>query len=766
MTLNEFQTSFEELFLDVNEDVKQEILDYVYGVPFIQNLISDKRKRASECERDESGKIKIDLENPHILEDMDYFREMAIHYEKHGCYTFLKPNPNPKSEYGKLIVREVERCYEGMVRPSDGEWITGDYYYFLNYCPMLLSSRRGKGNAANRIMSFPSVWEGHYLKFHYINMARNAGMHGAELASRSKGKSFTAAALLAKRFNLGESKDVREKVVSYITASDKKYLVGGDQTLDKFVYDIDFFANNMGLPYLRLVDSLMNMQWVMGYKDMDTNTRKGTQNSVIGVSSKDDPSKLRGTRGVLYILEEWGSFPKLLDLYNNLRPSVEEGMGEERMTFGMIFAQGTSGDNANDFGSAQTIMYSPEGYNMYPIDNVYDKKGEGAKKFIFFFPAYLNLAGCYNENGVSDVTKAIKQIIIDRNKIKKNTNDINSITKRIAELPITPQEAVLRTKGNIFPTTDLMQRIIQLDNNPHAYDENYTGWLEFNGAGEVEFVLSGQQPIRIYPLDDNKNEGVIEIYQMPEKDRNGKVFQNRYCIGHDPVDDDVANDSLSLTSTFVFDLWTDKIVAEWTGRKMFADECYEVVRRLCIFYNARCLYENNKKGMFSYFSRMNCLHYLADTPEYLRDKQLIKDTGYGNKSKGVAATLPINNFANERIRDWLLKPVPIKKDEEEMNMPTLYTIKSRALLEELRSFNPVGNFDRVRALGMVMLYRESQIILYNGDVSKAGNEDTKDLSKDDFFNRNYHKQITNKFLNERRQESKVFKNFFENYVHP
>ena len=126
MILNEFQTPFEELFLDVNEDVKQEILDYVYGVPFIQNLISDKRKRAFECERDESGKIKIDLENPHILEDMDYFREMAIHYEKHGCYTFLKPNPNPKSEYGKLIIREVERCYEGMVRPSDGEWITGE----------------------------------------------------------------------------------------------------------------------------------------------------------------------------------------------------------------------------------------------------------------------------------------------------------------------------------------------------------------------------------------------------------------------------------------------------------------------------------------------------------------------------------------------------------------------------------------------------------------------------------------------------------------
>jgi hypothetical protein len=34
--------------------------------------------------------------------------------------------------------------------------------------------------------------------------------------------------MLAKRFILGESREVQKKVVSYITASDKKYLQGGD----------------------------------------------------------------------------------------------------------------------------------------------------------------------------------------------------------------------------------------------------------------------------------------------------------------------------------------------------------------------------------------------------------------------------------------------------------------------------------------------------------------------------------------------------------
>ena len=54
---------------------------------------------------------------------------------------------------------------------------------------------------------------------------------------------------------------------------------------------------------------------------------------------------------------------------------------------------------------------------------------------------------------------------------------------------------------------------------------------------------------------------------------------------------------------------------------------------------------------------MNCLHLLADTPEYLKDKQIIKEIGWGNKAKGVNASLAVNNYANELIKEWLIKPV-------------------------------------------------------------------------------------------------------------
>jgi hypothetical protein len=87
---------------------------------------------------------------------------------------------------------------------------------------------------------------------------------------------------------------------------------------------------------------------------------------------------------------------------------------------------------------------------------------------------------------------------------------------------------------------------------------------------------------------------------------------------------------MSLSSIFVLDLWTDKIVAEYTGRTDFAEDTFELLRKLCIFYNGKCLYENNLKGCYSYFSKMNCTHLLADTPEYLKDKDLIKGFGIAN----------------------------------------------------------------------------------------------------------------------------------------
>ena len=734
--MNKYQTKYSKEYLEsLPKEVQEQYYDFITNVPYIQYLLSDNRPYARDLPRDEEGKIIVDVTKPHILEDTDYFRPSAIHYQQYGCFTKLKPNANPNSEFGKWIREEVRRCWEGYVRPSDGEWITGDMYFFLNYCPILLI-KKDENNKSIRTIDFPRFWDGHYYKSHYLNQCRNEGHHASELASRGKGKSLFAASMLAKRFILGESKNVNKKVQCVATASERKYIQGAFQLLDMFQYYIDFCANNTEFPRQRITSSLQNLAWTMGYIDSETNTRRGTENSVIGITSKDDESKLRGSRGVLYLLEEAGSFPRLLNLYQVLRPSVEDG----NSVWGLIYLYGTAGDSDSDFSSMQELMYNPNGYNIKAVNNVYDKEGQGRKQFTYFFPGYMNRADCYDEDGNSDVNKALLEILLDRYKVKYNSTDINAITKRIAEIPITPQEAILKTKDNIFPIAEITKRLNEIDNNPNFYDDTYVGDLVIN-KGNVEFSPNTlDMPIRDFPTKDNKVKGAIEIFEMPQE-VHGKIPKDRYIMSLDNYENDEAQ-SMSLGSMFVLDLWTDRIVAEYTGRPMFADDLNEICRKLCLFYNAKVMVENNKKNTFSYFSRMNSLHLMADTPEYLKNKQLIKTTGFGNASKGITATLPIKNFALGLIRDWLLKPVTITKEEGnevvEYVVPNLSFIKNRALLKELMLYNPAINVDRIMSLCQLMLYREEKMILYQGEPRRAEKTiDASYLGNDPFFTRNY-----------------------------
>lgn len=746
LKMNEFQTPVTQEFLEVlPQEVQDQLLDFLNNVEFIKRLISPERKYAKDLPRDINGKIIIDLTNPHILVDMDYFRPTALCYKKHGVLTLLKPNSNPNSEYGKWLKEETRRVWEGYVRESDGEWITGYMYWYLNYGPIMLSIIRETVDAdgktimakrADRVEDIPEFWEGVYWRFHYIEQASVLGQHCAELASRGKSKSYSLASILSHIFIVGENKTAHSKVKAVVTAYQKEYLVK-DGVLTKFIDYVNFCAKYTQFPRRKLKESIQEMTWIMGYKDAELGIDRGTLNTVLGVSSKDDESKIRGKRAAKILIEEFGSFPRLIDLYNVLLPSVQEG----DISFGQIIMMGTAGDSESDFEGAQEIMYNPKGYNMYALSNVFDKYNQGKPYFVFFFPGYINRKGCYNKDGVSDVVKAITQILMNRYRVKYNSTDQNTIIKTVAEIPITPAEAIVKTGVNMFPVSDATERIGQLDSNPSEFDSVYVGELVYNDRNEIIYRPTSKQPIRDFPHKDNKIEGAIEMYELPQIDKaTGKAFGGRYIAGADPYDDDQAN-TLSLGSIFILDLWTDRIVAEYTGRPLLADDYYEICRKMCLFYNARLNYEYNKKGLYSYFSSRNNVYLLTEVLDFLKDKQMMKD-GIGNKSRGTNATPAINAYGRNRFRSWLLQPVDIiQKIDGEMvttQVPKIYTLKTRALLKELINYNSEGNFDRISAMGMLMLLREDKLILCQNDLKKLANRDNKNYAGNDpFFSINY-----------------------------
>lgn len=735
---NKCQTPLEDLHLEkYPAEVQEQFWDFLNNVPFIRWMVSPDRPLVSELPRDNEGRAIIDITHPPILEDSDYFRPSALSFKANkGRYVLLRPNANPNSDFGKWLYSQRERGWNGYCNPATGMWVTGDYYWMLNFCPMHLVEN--ENGIDIRTVAHPRFWDGQFLMSHYFLQARTHGHHAAELASRGKGKTSFGGGLLAKRCIIGESENNKTEVQCMVTAVDRTKLMDTNQILRVFKDNLDHCAKYTQFASHRLKSSDQEMEWKMGFKKAGSEVEYGSKNSVSGIITGVNQDKLNGSRGVLYLIEEAGIFKNLTSMYNMIRPSVEHGS----KVFGEIFAYGTAGDDQSDFTAFAEMFYSPEGYNLEPLDNVFDKEGQGRKKCCFFFPAYLNYdESCIDKNGNSDVSKALLMILYDRYKVKYGTTDINTIVKRISQYPIVPQEAMLRSHGNIFPVTELNARLNELDNNPNAFDDVYVGELtQDSKTGEVKFNPTLDLPIRDFPTKDNKVKGALEIFEMPKKNGEGKIPAGRYICSADPYDADCSN-TMSLGSIFVMDLWTDMIVAEYTGRPTFAEDFYEICRKLCLFYNCRCMYEQNVMGMFSYFSSHNATHLLAETPEYLVQRNMISSIGYGNKSVGIRATTPIINGAFKMIQTWLRKPiVSIETDADgnnnEVTIPNLYRIKNRALLKELVLWNPQGNFDRVMSLVQLMLYREEKMVLYHGDLRHT-EEVSSGMEKDDYWDKNY-----------------------------
>lgn len=746
--VNKYQTEItEELLSQYPKEVQKDFWDFVMSVPFIKNLISQNRQYAKDRPRDSQGRIIVDLANPHILENMDYFRPAALKYMKDGRYTDLKPNRNPNSPYGRWIREEIRRCWEGYVRPSDGEWVTGYMYFYLNYVPMMVTKADKDSNKrrASRIEGFPDVWEATYWRFHCIDQARNGGLynnfeggnHVAELSKRGSGKSFCLASIMAHNLSLGENKEAHKRTTTILTAYLREYLADKDGTLSKFTPIKSFLAENTQFPRRMLTDSPNRMSWKSGYKDKLTGADMGDQNILLGLSSKDDVSKIRGKRGYI-LFEEFGSFRNLIDIYNNVR----DGMTEGKYVYGFAYLVGTAGDEDSDFHGAQELVYNPKGYDIYAIPNNWDRPNQGRPWFAFFTPAYVNLKGCYNKDGVSDVVQGLLHILSLRYRAKYETSDPRTIIKVVSNMPITPSEAIIQGNVSQFPITDIEARLLEINSNPNFYDSTYVGQLTIV-ENKVKFVPTSDSPIRFFPHKDNKNmSGALEIYEMPQKDANGDVYENRYIAGADPYDNDEST-TVSLGSILVLDLMTDRIVAEYTGRPPMADDYFEICRRLCLFYNARLNYENNKKGLFAHFSRMNSTYLLTDVLEILVDKQMMKPGGVGNTAKGTNASNSINGWARQLSAKYLLTPTVtiIAEDGEEKEITTynLNLIKNKALLLELSQWNPYGNFDRVSALGMLMLLREDRLRLMGGRYDGKENEiDNDDVLNDSYWADNYH----------------------------
>lgn len=643
----------------------------------------------------------------------DKFRQAAIFFKEHGTYTLAPPGT---TDYIKYWDEETNRCLYGYVAP-DGDAISGYNYFYLNYSPIMKLSeveytdRYGnKRTRRERILEFPNFWDYDYYYFNAIEEAETQGKHLVVLKSRQRGYSFKGASMLVRNYELIPGSK------SFAVASEQKFLIG-DGLLTKAWQIMDFIDKNTAWSKQRLTST--RMERVSGFKITDEfgkQTEQGYLSSITGITLKNDPERLRGTRGKLVLFEEGGKFPNLETAWRVEQPAVETDDG---VAFGLLIAFGTGGTEGGAFDGLKNLFYKPEAFNCLSFPNIWDD-GQEQTKCGFFVPSWSNMEST-DENGKQRFMdqygnslreKAVEELIAQRNKVKDGGASQTSIDRFISERPLKPQEAVLELGKNIFPRQLLMNQLTRIRTNEKLRNMKHVVDLAWDGEGQVKATEKKSGDITTYHLKkDDKPHGSIVIWEYPIKDPPFGL----YIGGCDPYDHDESFTN-SLGSTFIFkrvkagEAWNDVIVAEYSGRPDTAEEYYENVRKLLIFYNARLLFENERKGIYPYFTNKHCDYLLADQPDKIIS-EVFKDSKV-QRRKGCHMTKSIRAYGEGLILEWLM-------DEFEPGHPNIERIYSEPLIEELIENDGVKNVDRVIALCMTMMYREE---LYQVKVAKSKEE--------------------------------------------
>jgi len=160
------------------------------------------------------------------------------------------------------------------------------------------------------------------------------------------------------------------------------------------------------------------MERVSGFKIKDEfgkETEQGYLSSITGITLKNDPERIRGTRGKLVLWEEGGKFPNLLTAWRVEQPAVETDDGR---AFGLMIAFGTGGTEGGSFDGLKDLFYKPDAYNILGFPNMWDDNASETKCG-FFVPSWSNMEGfdsegkpLMDEYGNSLRERAIEELVL------------------------------------------------------------------------------------------------------------------------------------------------------------------------------------------------------------------------------------------------------------------------------------------------------------------------------------------------------------------
>lgn len=705
------------------------------------------------------------IRNPDgIWINTEVFREEARKFQKYGTYC-LDPWGSP--DWFTYWQEQRSRIINGY--SSGGVKITGDHYFYLNFCPILKVEDMNAKKSA-KITDFPDFWDGDYNYFWAREIAFNGIVDGlgvqtefeetcrvhaktlpeAEAQKKALEDLFKGLQLEVKieadyltgGYNLIVGKS-RRKGYSYKNAAIavKNYLCYPKALTifaayeKKFLYPKGIYT--MASNYLNFINA--NTAWVYPKDVVDkmdhvkastieyrngVKIETGFLSEIMALTFKDNADAARGKDARDVIFEESGAFgtPGLLkDSYAATQDCVMGGA----IKTGMITVFGTSGDMEGGTADYSEMHSSPLRFGMLPFQNIWDEDSEDMKCG-FFHPITWNMEGYYDEQGNSDREGAKALELAQRKVLLDNGATSADIQKRMQEKPLGPFEAFGMVSTNNFPVLELKRQleIVKAKNLHMIMGTPVKLFYDYDSKKvKAEPILDGTANVIYRQKPDNTSlEGCPVIYEYP-----AEVPQRlAYKIGYDPYRQDKGS---SLAAVYVYksviigDRTKRIIVAEYVGRPGEADDVNYICRLFAELYNTTIMHENEVTHVKDYFRRRKQLHYLAYQPDEVIKKN-VKNSKV-NRLYGCHMIDQLKDAGEKYIKSWLLETLDF--DEDGMPIRGLDQIYSIGLLEELIGYNRKGNFDRVMALMQVMFQDQEDLHGKEYQPKSKGNDKVKQL---------------------------------------
>lgn len=705
------------------------------------------------------------IRNPDgIWINTEVFREEARKFQKYNAYC-LDPWGSP--DWFAYWQEQRNRIINGYT--VGGVKVTGDHYFYLNFCPILKVEDMNAKKSA-KITDFPDFWDGDYNYFWTREIAFNGIVDGlgvqtefeetcrvhaqtlpeAEAQKKALEELFKSLQLEVKiegdyltgGYNLIVGKS-RRKGYSYKNAAIavKNYLCYPKALTifaayeKKFLYPKGIFT--MASNYLNFINA--NTAWVYPKDVVDkmdhvkastieyrngVKVETGFLSEIMALTFKDNADAARGKDARDVIFEESGAFgtPGLLkDSYVATQDCVMAGS----IKTGMITIFGTSGDMEGGTADYSEMHSNPLRFGMMPFQNIWDEDSSDMKCG-FFHPINWNMEGYYDEQGNSDVEGAKSLELAQRKILLDNGATSADIQKRMQEKPLGPFEAFGMVSTNNFPILELKRQleIVKAKNLHMIMGTPVKLYYDYESKKvKAEPILDGTANVIYRQKPDNTSlEGCPVIYEYPPE----VPMRGAFKIGYDPYRQDKGS---SLAAVYVYksviigDRTKRIIVAEYVGRPGEADDVNYICRLFAELYNTTIMHENEVTHVKDYFRRRKQLHYLAYQPDEVIKKN-VKNSKV-NRVYGCHMIDQLKDAGEKYIKSWLLETLDF--DDDGMPIRALDQIYSIGLLEELIGYNRKGNFDRVMALMQVMFQDQEDLHGKEYQPRSKGNAKAKQL---------------------------------------